>query len=308
MYHAVKDDRTRDEHYKLNGVIKHIDDPFWTVYYPLNGYNCRCSVRSLTERQMIRMGGESKDLLDSYQVDMSEGFKTGPMNHEKTLQDLVEQYKSSVTLDIKSRDAFEKVKNTILNQGDNASIKAKHDAIEFWLDSKNKELLDKEYNGDFKSVAQKYDLDKDDFKVLRGYIKAYDKDFNDFLSGDFTKVDDNIAKNIMLIRSLINDSAKKMPLYEGTLTRGMTLTSEQISEYKVGSDVTINSFFSILEDNVNISSKNNVLLTIKSKNGRLINEISGSNAKEVLLLSPSKFIVASKTKVDDKVHIVLIEV
>lgn len=308
MYHAVKDNRTRDEHYRLNQVIKHIDDPFWTIYYPLNGYNCRCSVRSLTERQMLKMGGETIDLLDSYQIDMSEGFKTGPMFHDKTLQSLVEQYKSSVVLDMKSRDAFDMVKNSVLNQGTNASIKVKSDAIKFWLDVKNQSLLTKEFEGEFKQVAKKYNLDEDEFKILRGYTKNYDKDFNDFLSGDFSKVDDSSAKNLMMIRSLLNDAAKKLPTYTGTLTKGLTLTSVQLGQYKVGSEVTINSFFNILEDNINISSENNVLLTIKSKNGKIIDEISGSKTKEILLLSPSNFIIASKTKVDDKIQIVLIEV
>lgn len=41
-YMTVQDDRVRDEHAVLHGVIKPLDDPFWSLYYPPNGWNCRC--------------------------------------------------------------------------------------------------------------------------------------------------------------------------------------------------------------------------------------------------------------------------
>lgn len=49
QYHAVLDMRTRDEHGKLNGKIFRYDDPIWDVIYPPNGFNCRCSVSSLSD-------------------------------------------------------------------------------------------------------------------------------------------------------------------------------------------------------------------------------------------------------------------
>ncbi|MBK5213376.1 MAG: minor capsid protein [Flavobacteriaceae bacterium] len=44
-YRTVGDDRVRDEHQKLEGVIKPINDTFWDTHYPPNGWRCRCSVR-----------------------------------------------------------------------------------------------------------------------------------------------------------------------------------------------------------------------------------------------------------------------
>jgi len=52
QYIAVMDDRTRDEHAALDGKVFHINDPFWNYFYPPNGWNCRCRVRSLTEKQV----------------------------------------------------------------------------------------------------------------------------------------------------------------------------------------------------------------------------------------------------------------
>lgn len=44
-YRTVGDERVRDEHEKLEGVIKPINDKFWDTHYPPNGWRCRCSVR-----------------------------------------------------------------------------------------------------------------------------------------------------------------------------------------------------------------------------------------------------------------------
>lgn len=43
-YVAITDDRVRDEHAALDGVKKSKDNPFWNVYWPPNGWNCRCDV------------------------------------------------------------------------------------------------------------------------------------------------------------------------------------------------------------------------------------------------------------------------
>lgn len=38
------DDRVRDEHDKLDGIVRPIDDPFWDSHYPPLGWRCRCDV------------------------------------------------------------------------------------------------------------------------------------------------------------------------------------------------------------------------------------------------------------------------
>lgn len=56
QYNAVNDRRTRPTHKAMDGKVFPIGHPFWDTWYPPNGYRCRCSTISLTERQVKRMG------------------------------------------------------------------------------------------------------------------------------------------------------------------------------------------------------------------------------------------------------------
>lgn len=47
QYQTVGDDRVRNEHALLNGVIRKISDEFWSTHYPPNGWGCRCDVIQL---------------------------------------------------------------------------------------------------------------------------------------------------------------------------------------------------------------------------------------------------------------------
>lgn len=47
QFEAVEDENTTAICLSLNGVIRPVDDVFWLVYYPLNHYRCRSTVRQL---------------------------------------------------------------------------------------------------------------------------------------------------------------------------------------------------------------------------------------------------------------------
>lgn len=48
-YMTVGDGKVRDEHSKLHGIIKPVNDPFWDTHYPPNGWRCRCYVKPTNE-------------------------------------------------------------------------------------------------------------------------------------------------------------------------------------------------------------------------------------------------------------------
>ena len=53
-YSAINDSRTRPTHAALHGRVVRADAPFWDMFYPPNGYRCRCTVTSLSDRDMKR--------------------------------------------------------------------------------------------------------------------------------------------------------------------------------------------------------------------------------------------------------------
>lgn len=46
-YDTVGDDRVRQSHRELDGVVRPVHDSFWDSYYPPNGWNCRCDVQQV---------------------------------------------------------------------------------------------------------------------------------------------------------------------------------------------------------------------------------------------------------------------
>lgn len=51
-YSAILDGRTRPAHRALDNLVFPVDDPFWLIFYPPNGFRCRCTVVSLSRREV----------------------------------------------------------------------------------------------------------------------------------------------------------------------------------------------------------------------------------------------------------------
>lgn len=56
QYLTVGDERVRPQHRKWRLVVLPIDDDWWTTHYPPNGWGCRCGARSLSPRELRRLG------------------------------------------------------------------------------------------------------------------------------------------------------------------------------------------------------------------------------------------------------------
>ena len=48
-YLTTGDQRVRQSHVELNNIIKPVNDPFWDMYFPPNGWNCRCTTLKLSD-------------------------------------------------------------------------------------------------------------------------------------------------------------------------------------------------------------------------------------------------------------------
>lgn len=57
-YVTVGDDRVRPEHAALDGTTLPKDDPFWQLYWPPNGWQCRCQVISIFETREMKLPGQ----------------------------------------------------------------------------------------------------------------------------------------------------------------------------------------------------------------------------------------------------------
>lgn len=78
QYLTVGDQRVRPQHAQWNGKVLPIDDPYWDTNYPPNGFGCRCTVRSLSERQMKH---------DGLTISKSPTIKTTPRVNIRTGED-----------------------------------------------------------------------------------------------------------------------------------------------------------------------------------------------------------------------------
>lgn len=96
MYSAIDDRRVRPSHLEMNRIIRHIDDPFWLIWYPPNGFRCRCTVIALTEAQALKYGITSDEDLPQIAVDL--GWSTNPANFGD-LSELVDQKIADSILD-----------------------------------------------------------------------------------------------------------------------------------------------------------------------------------------------------------------
>ena len=81
QYTTVGDVRVRDEHRMIDGVIRPITDPFWSTYYPPNGWNCRCSVIQLPGDDQPTEDIPACDIPKMFQINLAERQLVYPPDH-----------------------------------------------------------------------------------------------------------------------------------------------------------------------------------------------------------------------------------
>lgn len=94
MYSAINDNRTRPAHAALSGYIAPIGDPFWLTHTPPLGYNCRCSIVSLTPDQADARGFGRQ--LPRNDPGPDDGWGTSPKLAQLTIDALLNEALQSV--------------------------------------------------------------------------------------------------------------------------------------------------------------------------------------------------------------------
>lgn len=56
QYDAVNDSHTRPSHLAMDGKVFPADSPVWDTWFPPNGFRCRCTVKTLSKRQVEARG------------------------------------------------------------------------------------------------------------------------------------------------------------------------------------------------------------------------------------------------------------
>lgn len=56
-YHTVGDGRVRPTHAELDDITRPVDDKFWNIHFPPNGWNCRCTVLQNNDNEQTNLRG-----------------------------------------------------------------------------------------------------------------------------------------------------------------------------------------------------------------------------------------------------------
>ena len=137
MYVAINDSRVRPTHLKLNNIIRHIDDPFWTLYYPPWDFMCRCHVIALTKKQAEKYSITSDE--DLPEVARNLGWSFNPATWDSNLNEVLDQKIADNLLDLPYSSEILDIKNTALLEQD--VEKAIVDAFKP-LEQSNRKILD----------------------------------------------------------------------------------------------------------------------------------------------------------------------
>lgn len=87
-YSAINDSRTRPHHQALHGFMAPVDNVAWKTLAPPNGFNCRCTLMSLSARQAAKLGYKgtvtAPEYVDEYgirrPITPDKGWESSPEN------------------------------------------------------------------------------------------------------------------------------------------------------------------------------------------------------------------------------------
>ena len=285
QYRTANDDRVRDNHRTLQDTTLPPDDPFWMLYYPPNGWRCRCTVVEVLkskyevsdpqkaleqgEKATTQIGANGKNKLEIFRFNPGAEQKLFPPKHPYNKVKGAEDIKKELEKDT--------------SQYDNDLFKSfRQDAKEYAQSETHQKAL--QINNKIRP-AETFCVDK--------YTGDFFVDINFYLRNGGEPKEDFLEK----YRKVMNSALDKLESYKGTVYRGSDLSLEVINKYKkaaeTGEPYTENYYLSTSKDREGVFDRN-TMYQIKSKNGKQIEELSlFSEEKEVLFKEETKFKINS---------------
>lgn len=100
QYQTVGDDNVRTSHQILDGIIKPLNDPFWTTHYPPNGWGCRCeAVQSLSSKVTSDDKTPLVEIPKIFETNLAKSGLIYPKNHPyytDTPSSVIRKYLSNI--------------------------------------------------------------------------------------------------------------------------------------------------------------------------------------------------------------------
>lgn len=292
----------RDNHKIYYGLIRPVDDPIWSKIYPPNGFGCKCWVKQLTQRQAEKTGISEPIELET---DTVKNPHTGQMiettkgvhfsfNHNfdrLTAMIRLGEEKHGVDFAKEMADKVMKM-DTIAER-----------YLDHWIGDK-KTGYQELFTDDLAKAVAKHNLSESEFMALRHYTEhSVDIGYRELnaLLNQTDVVDWERYLSLMSAQHMVNKALQKMPVFKGVVKRTLHLPQKALQRYQVGEVLDFRGLTSSsYGEKIDIVKNANVVLTITSKNGRLIEDISRfKNEKEVLFESFSRFRVEGSKKVND---------
>jgi SPP1 gp7 family putative phage head morphogenesis protein len=276
MYSAINDSRTRPAHRAMDGIIRSVDDSFWSEHSPPCGYNCRCGLVSLTADQVDARGGATALIPPDARADPGFGSRPeiGPhvldesigramVDSHGSFQDEIRRWYDEIT--------HEKIIRRVRDYVPDYDAKAEE--LGPWLEETDGLLAEHE------AVALRY-YTADGYNPLNAFLRGY------------TSEDLNVRATVA---AAVSGLAKLAP-FEGTVYRGAWLenipnAARFTAAHQVGEIVEYSGFTSASYES---GFNGTVQFSIRSLNGRVVEELAADPfEREVIFMPGTRFRVVS---------------
>jgi SPP1 gp7 family putative phage head morphogenesis protein len=276
MYSAINDTRTRPAHRAMDGIIRSVDDSFWSEHSPPCGYNCRCGLVSLTADQVDARGGATALIPPDARADPGFGSRPeiGPhvldepigramVDSHGSFQDEIRRWHDEIT----HEKIIQRVRDYV------PDYDAKVQELAPWLEETDGLLAEHE------AVAIRY-YSADGYNDLNAYLRGG--------AGEDMNVRATIA-------AAVSGMSKLTPfegvVFRGAYSQGFPDVARFMAAHQAGEVVEYSGFTSASYER---GFNGDVQYAIRSVNGRVVEELAADPfEREVIFMPGTRFRVAA---------------